>query len=351
MTNTDPLACIRNKLEKKLAGFTGDVPDGLCSWNMASIKPPKEEFPVPGLVLLALRNIMGFPSQGVGEKVAWTIYCMFDGVPLAFELRKFGFTICYPEDREVNLERVRGQLRSALSSLENWLEPFARQQIIDGNATIENREAEFYSRYWFFRERADKEYAEALASAHEVKARQFGADKGQKVESPASLPFSIADELNHRLEHERNGFFYSTAMVDAYFSRLEHLLVLLRAFTGKPLANGELMKLLEEPWDEKLKRLVDVTTDRHTELIYSRLRRLKERVRNPFAHGGVENDGGRLTSTCQESEPSRQTFQRSGRACASTSFRSERATTRAPASFLIKSTHFSRRVISNDLSG
>jgi hypothetical protein len=28
--------------------------------------------------------------------------------------------------------------------------------------------------------------------------------------------------------------------------------------------------------------------------LYSRLKRIKERVRNPFAHGGVENDGGSL---------------------------------------------------------
>jgi hypothetical protein len=93
MTNADPLAGIRRRLTKKLAGFSGDVPDGVSSWNMATSRPAREEFPIPGLVLLALRNIMGFPSEGPGEKVAWTVYCMFDGVPLAFEHRKFGFTI------------------------------------------------------------------------------------------------------------------------------------------------------------------------------------------------------------------------------------------------------------------
>ena len=54
------------------------------------------------------------------------------------------------------------------------------------------------------------------------------------------------------------GFYYSTAMVDAFFSRLEHMLVLIRAFCGTPLRDGELTGLLSMTWDDKLKALVDV---------------------------------------------------------------------------------------------
>lgn len=39
------------------------------------------------------------------------------------------------------------------------------------------------------------------------------------------------------------GFFYSVAMVDA-FSRLEHQLILLRAFHGSPLSDGQLQAFL-----------------------------------------------------------------------------------------------------------
>jgi hypothetical protein len=294
MTEADPLASIRRKLIKKLSGFSGDVPAGVSSWNMAASRPAREEFPVPGLVLLALRNIMGFSWSGPGEKVAWSVYCMFDGVPLAFEHRKFGFTICYPTGAMVDLERVRGQLRSALNALEDWLEPYARQLADDGHATIVNRDKEFYCRYRFFRELADEEYAEAQVPPRRRKAPKRAAKKGQKGEAAKSVIRCLEDDLNHRLRHEHNGVFHSTAMVDAYFSRLEHLLVLLRAFTGKPLAKGELITLLAASWDEKLKMLVDVTSDRQTELLYSRLKRLKERVRNPFAHGGMENDRGSI---------------------------------------------------------
>ncbi len=83
-------------------------------------------------------------------------------------------------------------------------------------------------------------------------------------------------------------------MVDSYFSRLEHRLVLLRAFVGTPLAEGELLRLLAAKWDEKLKLVWPMPLPRRAELALGRMRRIKERIRNPFAHGGAENDGGSL---------------------------------------------------------
>lgn len=69
--------------------------------------------------------------------------------------------------------------------------------------------------------------------------------------------------------------------------------VLLRAFIGTSLADGKLPAFLGMSWDERLKALVDVGQP-DTQKLYSDLKRIKERVRNPFAHGGVENDGGSL---------------------------------------------------------
>ncbi len=79
-------------------------------------------------------------------------------------------------------------------------------------------------------------------------------------------------------------------MVDAYFSGLEHYLILLRAFCGRPLSKGELLEFIALPWSEKFKAMVDVT-EPATQLCYARLKTLKERIRNPLAHGGIENDG------------------------------------------------------------
>lgn len=90
------------------------------------------------------------------------------------------------------------------------------------------------------------------------------------------------------------GFFYSVAMVDAFYSRLEHQLILLRAFHGRPLTQGELKAFLSLNWDEKIRAFIDVDANAATQKLYSQLKQLKERIRNPFSHGGVENDGGSL---------------------------------------------------------
>lgn len=65
------------------------------------------------------------------------------------------------------------------------------------------------------------------------------------------------------------GFFYSTAMIDAFFSRVEHQFVLLLAFRGQPLANGELKEFRSSNWDEKLKKLIDVDTDKDAQKLLS----------------------------------------------------------------------------------
>lgn len=271
----------RRRMSKQLIGFTADFPEGLDTGEMQGVRSDPADFPVPELVLITLRNIMGFRWTGPGEKVRWTIYGSVAGEPVAFELRKFGFIILRGKNSRVELDRIVGQLRAALKVLEDLLEPVAQAQIDDGRVTIANHFDEFDSRYKFFRRHADEAFARAENLPEELKP---GCGKLLQLAAP----------LSYRLHAEREGFFHSVAMVDAYFSRLEHRLILLRAFTGKPLEPGGLRKLLSEKWGEKLKRFINVDTNKTAPDLLGRLRRLKERIRNPFAHGGVENDRGSL---------------------------------------------------------
>jgi hypothetical protein len=102
-------------------------------------------------------------------------------------------------------------------------------------------------------------------------------------------------EINRATVAEREAFFLSAAMVDAYFSLLEHQLILLRAFTGKPMAAGDFEKLLSANWERKLATVLDLNSKgREGKELLGELRRIKERIRNPFAHGGVENDRGSI---------------------------------------------------------
>lgn len=279
----NPLDSVRRRIAKKLVGFTPDFPDGLDPWEMSSQRPDKAAFPVPELVLFTLRNLMRWRCQGPGEKVRWSVYGSVAGEPVGFELQKFGFAILRSADPKIPNSRIVGQLQGAIKEVERLLRPYADLQVEQGEVLIVNRFAEFEARYRFFRDLADKAYSKAS------KPRRKGAKGGIK-----GAIGSLTDELNHIASANGEGFFHSTAMVDSYFSSLEHRLVLLRAFVGKPLRSGELREILSKGWDNKLKSIVPVAGEKPAELLLGKMRRIKERIRNPFAHGGVENDGGSL---------------------------------------------------------
>lgn len=283
---TDPYSDLRRRLQKKLNGFSDDAleSEGI---KMVSYRPERTVFPVPELVLFALRDVLGWKWYGAGEKVRWTVRGALDGAPVAFELRKFGFTVIRPEGRDDLDPRILGQLPSALREVETFLRPLAEQQVANGQVLITNRYSEFNDRYHFFRDHAERSYRRSERPTRR-KEKAVADDSGRVSLSDATR------DMNRMLSAQREGFFYSTAMVDSYFSCLEHRLILLRAFTGRPLAEGELLELLASKWDEKLKTLFPSPLPESVATVLGQMRRIKERIRNPFAHGGVENDRGSL---------------------------------------------------------
>jgi hypothetical protein len=80
-------------------------------------------------------------------------------------------------------------------------------------------------------------------------------------------------------------------MVDAYFSRLEHLLVLVLPFLDFEPGAGALVRFVGLTWDEKWRQVFDVATDNRAKLAYDRLREIKEAIRNPASHGGFAKKG------------------------------------------------------------
>lgn len=232
---------------------------------------------------------MGWEWSGHGEKVRWTVYGSFKEFPVLFELRKFGFAIGMEGGNAKDRQRLINQLKTALKHVETFLAPIAKHQVSIGEASIANRFSEFDSRYRFFREKADKAYATAKTKPRKRKAKD-DVNTGEGLVT--SFIGDISSGMNRMMRYNQEGFFYSTAMVDAYFSLLEHRLVLLRAFTGKPLAPGELLEFLGTKWDDRLNLIVSDANVSAEAL--GKMRGIKERIRNPFAHGGFENDGGSI---------------------------------------------------------
>ncbi|MFP2909135.1 hypothetical protein ACLESD_29650 [Pyxidicoccus sp. 3LFB2] len=275
------LGVLKARMTKALKGFESGLPEGVDEWELSPHSPDRKLFPVPELVLFGLRNVMGFQWTGTGEKVRWTVRATVDGEPFAFALQKFGFRIL--ARREVApdlLRRVAGQLSGSLKLLEPMLEAFAETQIDEGNLTLENRMSLHEDRYRYFRDLADKAFT-------------FKPRAGRKKPADDMAIFADMTERMNRLgDAERRGFFASGAMVDAWFSGLEHRMLLLRAFLGRPLAEGSFRAFLKAKWRDRLVELHDGVVDAKLDRLLMKLREVKETIRNPLAHGGVENDGG-----------------------------------------------------------
>jgi len=286
LDDSSQLIMLRKQMEKSLRGFESGLPQGCDPWSLRGGRADPKLFPVPELVLFALRDVMGFSWSGSGEKVRWSVYATVAGEPFVFELRKFGFSIDHRRGVHSGLlRRVERQLSSSLRLLEPLLADLAKAQIAEGNLTLENKLAEFENRYRYFRNLADSAFrAEPNLTA----------DGTTSPESPNATKEAadLSAILNQTIDLQREGYFASGAMVDAYFSKLEHRVLLLRAFTGRTLATGDFEKFLQKTWDERLREVINFDADPARGLILGRLRDVKAAIRNPLAHGGVENDGG-----------------------------------------------------------
>ena len=96
--DSEKLRVLNKRMVKALNGFSSGLPRGCDPWSLRGSRPDRSLFPVPELVLFALRDVLGFRWSGVGEKVRWSVYATVEGEPFVFELRKFGFTICHRND-------------------------------------------------------------------------------------------------------------------------------------------------------------------------------------------------------------------------------------------------------------
>lgn len=281
----DDLELLRADLSKRLNGFNSNYPD-VSVYELRSSRLSREEFPVPEMLLLMLRNVLGWRWSGTGEKIRWTVYGSFNGEPLSIELGKFGLTMRSSPVLDESRRRIEGQLKSAVNLVEQFIKPMIDNQITNGELTIGNHLTEFMSRYGFFRDKADKAFRRA-----DRKAREKPKESG---EFPEGIISALMHGYSRSMSDQQEGFYYSVAMVDAYFSALEHRLNLLRAFTGVPLPAEGFKAFMSKTWNEKVDELLGENPSPRARKALQGMRDIKERIRNPFAHGGYENDKGAL---------------------------------------------------------
>jgi hypothetical protein len=273
-------------LRRLLADFTPRDDEGEI-WSQESfrIDVERNKLPVPGLVLFLLLGVMGMTDLGRDDKTAWQVPFSFRGHSVTMASQKFGLRLyVHPapgseETAEVIAGQVVNRLRKALRIVErNVLADYAKAQLDHGQLTIANRAHVHRGIYQHFRDAAVVAFT---AAEH-------------RPDPPASADITkIFAGLGEQFRQSQVGAWEAIAAVGAYFSLLEHELVLVSAFADVAPEGGALLSFIGAWWGDKFCHLFDMG-DTATNRVHQYLHEIAETYRNPYSHGGLLKQGASL---------------------------------------------------------
>ena len=257
-----------------------DAFENSSAWDGTAVKIVRSKLPLPYMVFLCFVGLKGYEHWGRDEKLAWSIPFTYKSYPLMFSYRKFGLELLRrtgdePPDHLV--EHMLRQLGKAFRIIDGLMQPFAESQIASGNVTVANSYHKLDMMYWFFRKKARASFSRPLPKppphflrpkwSEKSKSRTWDPDRG-----------------------EREGFYYTVAMLDAFFSRLEHLLILLLPFVDFDPKQNNLADIMMSKWSDKFKHVFRLDTDSTARLLYEELSATKRKYRNSVIHGDFEKN-------------------------------------------------------------
>ncbi len=238
---------------------------------------PWGDFPVPGMLAWFLSEYVRAPDTGRAEKLAWQFRFTFRGHRCALSLQKFGLRLYVDGDLEAEsasplVDELIQTLRSAMKVVERRVfAPFATAQLEAGHLTIRNQAHHLRRMYEHFRERAEQ-------------------SRGSEV-AGGSLD-DLMNAWNAERAEEQNRFYNAVAMVNAYFSWLEHILVLCRPLTPPRPAPDTLRDFIGLRWREKFRNVFDVSQPGRAKSIHDALHDVAEEHKNTYSHGGFDKRDG-----------------------------------------------------------
>ncbi|CDM77652.1 hypothetical protein [Mycobacterium marinum] len=267
-------------IDELLADVRPIDPPGVDAWfgaaadNVISLESAlsAKQFPVPALVryILVARGGM---DLGRAEKTAWRYAFMHENWLLVVSHRKFGLRLtlwCSAGAEEAARSWVRrfvGRLAASQRDAEAKLAEVAGQEIAAGNVTLQNQYPQLRLTYEYFREGVEV----ALAG------------KGRIPERSPGGGFWFARE-------EREAFYNIVAMCGAYFSMLEHVLVLAIPFMlNRHSAPVDVRTVIGMTWPDKYRYVLGTDAGPSTDYL-SKLVMIAERYRNTYGHGAFGKD-------------------------------------------------------------
>ncbi len=270
-----------NNFEKCTEGFTASKLTGFeveevlkinnSMANKLGIKLPQQD-----MVFFMLVYLKGFDYEYQPmEKVLWEVTFKYQGINFCFTVRKFGFRLISETDDESIVKSLIKKINGALKIVDNLMSPVLKEIVNKGDITFSNESALLRDRYLYFKEKAHNLYNQ----------------NEYEVETTDKISYK---HFHKKAQRNKEAFFYTQAMLDAYFSYQEHLMVLLLPFSDFDKNSESISIFIADTWTMKFTKVFKPSRKPEVMKYFDKLQSIKEKHRNKFAHGGFEKKDGSL---------------------------------------------------------
>lgn len=259
-----------------------DLGGGRKSLQRYPFEIPKEaKIKFPFIVYLMFVDILEYSILPRFEKVAWEIPILFKKKEFVLAHRKFGFDISsFQESQELNELAIEAILKinKAIPLVEILINPKIQEQVNLGNITIESKYTQIRNRYLFFRRKLEDEENSDIIKL-KAKVKDFSWDKFK-------TPEEANEGYNEIARLRSSDTYYLYAMIDCYFSLLEHISVLMIPFLSHIKINRiNIEEFMGLNWKPKLQIILEHKTNPQTNQKLEILNEIKQQIRNPISHG------------------------------------------------------------------
>ncbi len=230
----------------------------------------RRKFPTPNILKLTLEYFCELPQCPPEEKVHWTVPFYYKGKTYAISYEKFGIYF-YSENQDNEEEKeLLNRIEKGVTFVENnFLKEIASDKIKSGNIIIKNNFIQLTEQYGYFRETAHYLF-------------ENNQEKSEKKD-----PKEFLTNLFTR-KNEHHACYNAIAMIDAYYSRLEHLLLICLPFTEYNFEEEDIKKFISSGITDKLST---IERNYKSKKEYIPINNIREKYRNSLAHGRIEKDG------------------------------------------------------------
>ncbi|MDQ6933894.1 MAG: hypothetical protein M3130_01090 [Actinomycetota bacterium] len=238
--------------------------------------PVNDQLPLLQPARLALLRA-GFAQRWGGDKTAWELEGTFRGVDVVLADTLYGPRLRVTDRFDGDTTAFALDATASIAKAGKFVEkhvlaPHVAAQTQAGNLTLLNVAARLHGGYQYFRWQA-----QGLTDGHgNTKVRKQLIEYAKQA---AGVDFFGPWFLSSNIR------FCITAMTTAWFSWLEHVLVLMLPFGSWAPTDIPVPKVIGETWAEKWRRVVGIDTP-EAKAVYDSLSQTAEQFRNSDTHGG-----------------------------------------------------------------